>query len=480
MSGEGVDVQDGAVAEGVVDSEPAGDDSLRGDGIEPPSLLLRAFDALNFGILVVSHEGLVRYYNAAYARLRNIPSGEMMFRPLDEVERRRDMRRNIRVLLHPGAFPPARHGPPEFQANGESLIPVYEGKKLLGIVVVVMPPSETPPHLPPSGANGGAAWCSRYTFADIVGDSASMVRARELALRAALGGSSVLLVGESGTGKELFAHAIHTASQRRSGPFVPVDCSAIPRELLEAELFGYAPGAFTGATKAGKPGKFELANGGTILLDEIGEMPLEMQAKLLRVLQDRRVTRVGGVAPTPAACTVIAATNRDLENLAAQGRFRRDLLYRLDVVRIEIPPLRESPEDIPIVVEHYWKQKSLELRKSVTLSPEALRVLQGYSWPGNIREVVNVVERLLVGTSKRIIEAHDLPPQLRHEAVHRSVPFPALHLRTVVAEAERRTLARALQQAQGNRKKAAELVGLGRASFYRKLKIHGLTQGTSA
>jgi transcriptional regulator with PAS, ATPase and Fis domain len=249
---------------------------------------------------------------------------------------------------------------------------------------------------------------------------------------------------------------------------------------LEAELFGYAPGAFTGATRAGKPGKFELAHGGTILLDEIGEMPLEMQAKLLRVLQDHMVTRVGGVAPTPAACTVIAATNRDLENLVAQGRFRRDLLYRLDVVRIEIPPLRERREDIPILVEHYWKHKSLALRESVTLSPEALRVLEGYSWPGNIREVVNVVERLLVGSSKRVIESQDLPPQLRQGAVNRSVPFPALHLQTVVAEAERRTLARALQQAQGNKKKAAELVGLGRASFYRKLKIHGLTQGTSA
>jgi transcriptional regulator with PAS, ATPase and Fis domain len=475
MSGEGLVVPDGAVAERVAAFESAVDDSLPGDGVEPPFLLLRAFDALNFGILVISHKGRVRYYNAAYARLRNIPPGEMMFRPFDELERRRD----ILGLLHPEAIPPARHGQPEFRENGESLIPVYEGKKLLGIVVIVMPPSEAAPQLPGNAENGGAAWCSRYTFADIVGDSAAMVRARELALRAACGGSSVLLVGESGTGKELFAHAIHAASPRRSCPFVPVDCSAIPRELLEAELFGYAPGAFTGATKAGKPGKFELAHGGTLLLDEIGEMPLEMQAKLLRVLEDRRVTRVGGVAPTPAACTVIAATNRDLEDLVAHGQFRRDLLYRLDVVRIEVPPLRERPVDIPILVEHYWRQKSLELRKSAILSAQILRVLEGYSWPGNVRELVNVVERMLVSTSKRVIELQDLPPQLRQGAVNRSVPFPALHLQTVVAEAERRTLARALQHAHGNRKKAAELVGLGRASFYRKLKAYGFTQGSS-
>jgi transcriptional regulator with PAS, ATPase and Fis domain len=322
-----------------------------------------------------------------------------------------------------------------------------------------------------------SAWPARYTFADIIGHSPALVQARELARQAAQGGSSVLVVGESGTGKEIFAHAIHAAGPRYRRPFVPVDCSAIPRELLESELFGYAPGAFTGASREGKAGKFELANGGTIFLDEIGEMPLEMQAKLLRVLQERQLIRVGGVTPQSVTCSVIAATNRDLETLVAQGRFRRDLLYRLDVIRLEVPALRERPEDIPLLVTHYWELKSRELGRVAQLSAEALRVLEGYTWPGNVRELVNVVERLLVGSTKPVIEPSDLPSSIQAEGAGRLRRFPLFHLGTVVAEAERRTLDRALRQAQGNRNKAAQLVGLSRASFYRKLKAYGLLQG---
>jgi transcriptional regulator with PAS, ATPase and Fis domain len=302
------------------------------------------------------------------------------------------------------------------------------------------------------------------------------VQARELARQSAQGGSSVLIVGESGTGKELFAHAIHAASPRHRRPFVPVDCSAIPRELLESELFGYAPGAFTGASREGKAGKFELANGGTIFLDEIGEMPLEMQAKLLRVLQERQLIRVGGVTPQPVTCAVIAATNRDLETLVAQGRFRRDLLYRLDVIRLEVPALRERPEDVPLLVAHYWEGKSRELGRVAQLSAEALRVLEGYTWPGNVRELVNVVERMLVGSVKPVIEPSDLPAAVQAEGVGRLGRFPQFHLKRIFAETERRTLERALRQAQGNRNKAAQLVGLSRASFYRKLAKHGLLE----
>src|ERR671934_1229584 len=197
-------------------------------------------------------------------------------------------------------------------------------------------------------ASDTSRWAARYTFADICGQSPALVHARELAQRAAQAECAVLLLGESGTGKELFAQAIHAASPRQTGPFVPIDCAAIPRELLEAELFGYAPGAFSGATKAGKPGKFELAHGGTVFLDEIGEMPLEMQAKLLRVLQEQQVVRLGGLAPVPVHWTVMAATNRAVDEMASHGQFRRDLLYRLDVMRIVIPPLRERPQDIAL------------------------------------------------------------------------------------------------------------------------------------
>lgn len=448
----------------------------------PTSLVLGAYDALDLGILIISQQGVVCYYNTAYAHLRNIPPGEMIGHPLEELDRRRC----IRVLLRSGTLPPEKATTLERRRNRETLIPICEGGQMLGVVTVVKPAEEVSDSTlrgarrrALSTAGGDPTWPAHYTFTDIVGNSPSLMQAREMALRAAQGASSVLLVGESGTGKELFAHAIHAASPRRAFPFVPVDCSAIPRELLEAELFGYAPGAFTGATKEGKPGKFELAHGGTILLDEIGEMPLEMQAKLLRVVQERRIVRVGGVTPIPVAFAVIASTNRDLESLAAQGRFRRDLLYRLDVIRIEIPPLRERPEDIPLLVEHYWERKSRELGKAAKLSAEALRVLEGYTWPGNIREVLNLVERLLVGASKGVIEPEDLPPYLSQGSVGQSLPFPQFHLPTVLAEVERRTLERALRQAQGNRNKAAQLVGLSRASFYRKLKQYGLTDVSS-
>jgi transcriptional regulator with PAS, ATPase and Fis domain len=328
-----------------------------------------------------------------------------------------------------------------------------------------------------SNGHAEATWRARYSFADLIGNGPALVHARDLALRAAQMGSTVLITGESGTGKELFAHAIHAASPRRAYPFVPVDCSAIPRELLEAELFGYAPGAFTGASREGKLGKFELAHGGTVFLDEIGEMPLEMQSKLLRVLQERQLVRVGGVTPIPVAFTAIAATNRDLDSLVADGRFRRDLLYRLDVVRIDVPSLAERSEDIPVLVEHYWACKSQELGHAPKLSAKALHVLQGYSWPGNIRELLNLLERLLVSVTKPVIEAADLPVYLRQEVVGR-VQRSSFHLPTVAAEAERRTLERALQQAQGNRTDAIKLVGMSRSSFYRKLKTYGFVRHT--
>jgi transcriptional regulator with PAS, ATPase and Fis domain len=288
----------------------------------------------------------------------------------------------------------------------------------------------------------------------------------------------VLLLGESGTGKELFAQAIHQASPRQAGPFVPIDCAAIPRDLLEAELFGYAPGAFSGAAQAGKPGKFELAHGGTVFLDEIGEMPLEMQAKLLRVLQEHQVVRLGGLAPVPVDFTVIAATNRALEAMASQGQFRRDLFYRLDVMRITIPPLRERPEDIRPLVEEYWARKGRERGKEIRLSEAALQRLEQYSWPGNVREVVNVVERLLVSATTFVIEPEDLPLSLQEVRAEGLSHNSLGHLAAAVAAVERQTLQEALRQAQGNRPEAARLLGVSRASFYRKLKSHKLLQSS--
>jgi transcriptional regulator with PAS, ATPase and Fis domain len=323
--------------------------------------------------------------------------------------------------------------------------------------------------------NCGASWTATYSFADIIGHSPALLEAQDLARRAAAVECPILLHGETGTGKELFAHATHTAGPRRDGPFVPIDCASVPAELLETELFGYAPGAFSGATKEGKPGKFELAQGGTIFLDEIGEMPLEMQAKLLRVLQEHQIVRVGGVAPIAVDFVVVAATNRRLQDMVSRGEFRSDLMYRLEVMRIDIPPLRQRPDDIRPLVEYYWDLTCQRFQQSAQLSGEALRALEAYSWPGNVRELENMVQRLILCASKPVIEADDLPPTIRHSLSDNGLDASRWNLASAVAALERQTLSEALQHVQGNRLEAARLVGLSRASFYRKIKEYGLT-----
>ena len=452
-----------------------GADYLVPMGEEPFDLLLRAYDALAQGVLIVSRDGLISHYNTVYAQLRNIPMGALLGYPLEEVDRRG----SLRTLLQSGVVPSTQPAPHEMRRNRETLLPIRDGEHLLGGIVVVTLGMEQLEHHPQSGRRRVSAktpWTAQYSIDDIVGESLVIAHARDLALRAAQVNSSVLLLGESGTGKELFAHAIHQASSRKAFPFVPVDCSAISPELLEAELFGYAPGAFTGAAKDGKPGKFEMADGGTIFLDEIGEMPLDMQAKLLRVLQERRVVRVGGMAPIEVDFRIIAATNRNLESMTADARFRRDLLYRLDVIRIDIPALRERPEDIPLLLEYAWQRKSRELGILSTLSHKAARVLSGYLWPGNMRELLNMVERLLVSVPKPVVGPEDLPMSVKYGQTDVPADIPSFYMKIVVAEAERQALERALRHAQGHRNTAAELVGLSRASFYRKLKEHGLTQ----
>jgi transcriptional regulator with PAS, ATPase and Fis domain len=445
-------------------------------GDESIDLVSRAYDALDQGILVVSQDGLISHYNAAYAQLRNIGTTELFGKPLELLDRRN----TITAYLRTGKAPSIKPVDYEQRRNQETVIPIRQDGRLLGSMVLVTQAMALPN--PASQRrrtlHTSSPWTASYGIDDIVGDSPAMQYARQLALSAARVDSSVLLLGESGTGKELFAHAIHMASKRSQGPFVPVDCSAITRDLLEAELFGYAPGAFTGADKDGKPGKFELAEGGTVFLDEIGEMPVEMQAKLLRVLQERRIVRVGGTTPIEIDFRLIAATNRHLETMVQEKHFRHDLLYRLDVVRIEIPALRERGDDVAILLEHAWQTKSRELGILTTFAPAAIRILSRYAWPGNMRELLNLVERLLVLVPKSVIEPEDLPLSVRQGQSDINMPdAPAFYLKTVVAEAEQQAIEKALRHAQGNRNAAAELVGLSRASFYRKLREYGLTQG---
>ncbi len=327
---------------------------------------------------------------------------------------------------------------------------------------------------------------SRYTFSQIVGRSSALAQAKQLAVRGAQSHAPILLLGESGTGKELFAHAIHQSSSRAAAPFVRVNCAAIPPDLLEAELFGYADGAFTGARKGGKPGKLELAHRGTIFLDEIGDMPLAMQAKILRAVQEKEVERVGGLHPIRVDLRIIAATNADLERRVAEGRFREDLFYRLNVIGIRLPPLRERHGDVPLLVEHALARLAEEQGAPPRrLSPGLMEILERYPWPGNVRELVNLLERLVYTVDSPEIGVGDLPPLLARRLLGEagggaqegaaSVPVAAApSLDVSVAEAERAAVLRALERARGRKAEAARLLGIHRTTLYDKLRKYGL------
>lgn len=312
-----------------------------------------------------------------------------------------------------------------------------------------------------------------YSLENIIGESDPILFAKAIVQKAAHTSSNVLILGESGTGKEIFAHAIHSESNRHEGPFVKVNCAAIPSDLLESELFGYEAGAFTGARKEGKIGKFEIANEGTIFLDEIGDMPLHMQVKLLRVIQEREVEKVGGVASKKINIRIIAATNRNLEKLVSEGKFREDLYYRLNVVTIEIPPLRERGNDIILISNHLIKKLSVDLDKRVKgISKEAEQYLKAYEWKGNVRELENILERAIniMGDSE-IIDVDDLPKELTGK---KSSIIPK-RLQDILEESEKNAIILALRASGGNKTKAAKILDIGRTSLYEKIekyKIH--------
>ncbi|MDP3947826.1 MAG: sigma-54 dependent transcriptional regulator, partial [bacterium] len=303
----------------------------------------------------------------------------------------------------------------------------------------------------------------------VIGNSQGMQQVFDLVVKVAETDSSVLIMGESGTGKEVVAHLIHFHSHRAHGPFVTVNCSAIPENLLESELFGHKKGAFTGALYM-KRGSFELANEGTIFLDEIGDMRLEMQAKILRTLEERKVKKVGSEEETLINVRIIAATNKDLWEEVKAGRFREDLFYRLNVVQIMIPPLREHKEDIPLLARYFLKVFYTETKKSVTdFSEEALSFLVSYSWPGNVRELKNAVERAVIFADPReLIRASHFPPQIR-TGTERNRSSPSREFKDLKT-IEMNYIKEVLEACGGNKAKAAELLGVSPSTIWRKLQ----------
>jgi PAS domain S-box-containing protein len=322
---------------------------------------------------------------------------------------------------------------------------------------------------------------ARHTFEDVIGASVKLKRAKEIAQRLAPSHIPILLTAESGTGKEIFAHAIHDASSRRDHPFIRVNCASIPGELFESELFGYDAGAFTGALKSGKQGKFELAHKGTIFLDEIGDLPLGLQAKLLRVLQEKEIEPLGAPKPKMVDFRLIAATNRDLEERIKEGYFRKDLFYRLNVITITIPPLREIKEDIPILAGHFLMKLRRRIPTEVMeIAPEAMRHLLGYDWPGNVRELENVMERALSLCSGSTIRPEHLPEcmmrcQARSEPALPVPPSRGEPLSLAILNAEKERLLDALRRSGGNRTQAAAILNIHRTTLYFRLKRYGLS-----
>ena len=365
----------------------------------------------NSGIIMADHDHIIRNHNMLAERILGLAAEEIDGRPLPEVLVTDTSMVDLTALSSDFIDREI-----SFRIKGKSvdlnvaatMIRNSDGSS--GGIVITLDEMKQIRNI----VKQAGGFTARYTLDSIIGDSAPVMECRKLCMTASRSVSNVLILGESGTGKELFAHAIHNGSDRKNGPFIAINCASIPKDLIESELFGYEGNAFTGASKNGQPGKFELADGGTIFLDEIGDMPLNLQTSRLRILQSGEVTRVGGKASKPVDVRVIAATNHDLRADAARHDFRQDLYYRLNVLSFTIPPLRKRRADIGALVEHFIASYSGQLCKDVQgVTPEAMKLLTCYNWPGNVRELENVIERCVNLAPDMYIDVYDLPEEIR-------------------------------------------------------------------
>jgi len=312
----------------------------------------------------------------------------------------------------------------------------------------------------------------RFGFEGIIGQSAAIRRVIQTCRQIAPTDATILIEGESGTGKELVAKALHSNSPRKAGNFVALNCAALSEGILESELFGHEKGSFTGAVTSRK-GRFEHADGGTLFLDEVGDLPVATQIKLLRVIESREIVRVGSNEPRKVDVRLLSATHQHLDDLVQQGKFREDLYFRLKVVRIVLPPLRDRREDIPLLTDHYVRALAAEHSKPVTgITPEAQRVLGAYGWPGNVRELINTLETMIVLAQRPVLDVPDIPPEIRPVAA----PAPGASIQPGIRldDAERLLIERTLEMTAGNRQEAAKTLGIGERTLYRKIKQYGL------
>lgn len=451
------------------------------------SLLTAVINSTQDAISVVDHHGMGILINPAYTKLIGLSEEDVIGKPATvdiaegesvhlQVLRTRKPVKNAKMKVGPMKRPVVVNGSP-----------ILVDGKLLGSVAVIRDVSEIMQSTEElermrSMVKGFEA---KYTFDDVVAESPLMVQAVEQAKQVAATPVTVLLRGESGTGKELFAHAIHNASPRRNKPFVRVNCAALPKTLLESELFGYVEGAFTGARKGGRKGLFEEADGGTLFLDEIGVMDLSVQASFLRVLQEREIIRIGDTKPVPIDVRVIAATNVPLEQLVAQGKFREDLYYRLNVIPIFIPPLRQRPEDLPKLCRFLLRKLNQEYGRAIKgIDDEVMRRFAAYKWPGNVRELENVLGRAIInmGFGEQIICSEHVPPlgwggqpsAAASWGVSASGADSEDTLQAAVAKAEIEAIKRALERHSYNKTRAAKSLGISIRALYNKIHKYGL------
>ena len=441
-------------------------------------LLMDIISNMSDGVSIISRQGEIEFINQTlkvmlgktWADIKEQLSFEMLVADNKNLERmltKKQAFRDEEVSL-------AMEGRDmQFLATGT---PIEDPDGRVNKIILVLKPLAEVHRL----VNRYSSFQARFHFDDILTCSEIMEDTIELAKAASRNKSTILIQGESGTGKEMFAQSIHNQSKFADGPFIAVNCGAIPRELVGSELFGYVEGAFTGARKGGSPGKFELAQGGTLFLDEIGDMPLEQQAALLRVLQEKQVSRLGSSKAIPVNVRVICATNRDLYNEVQKGTIRKDLYFRLNVISLRIPPLRERPEDIDLFLKHFLIQGDPEwLEHTPTIDPAVWKLLKNYPWPGNVRELQNFAERIQFAVKDYSINLEDLPYEIQtlheKETGRPIASMPAnLNIKQQLAEVEAQQIKALLLQFNGNVSRVAEALGVSRRTVDRRIKKYGL------
>jgi transcriptional regulator with PAS, ATPase and Fis domain len=454
--------------------------------IERKGFFKSLLDNMQVGVIVSDHEGYIVYINDTYARFLNMDPEKEIGRHASEI----GVGSRLHVVAETGV--PEVNYPHQFKDRAFLVhrVPVREDGKIIAVLGLVLFDSASTASKLAEKVSFLESKLSmyekeilnlrstRYTMESIIGTSKSIKALKQQAIKAAATSLPVVITGESGTGKDLLAQAIHHASSRRLYPFVKVNCAAIPKELFESELFGYEKGAFTGARSSGKPGKFELANHGSVFLDEIGDLPLELQPKLLRVLEEKEFERIGGTDLISADFRLLAATNQNLETMLDENRFRKDLFYRLNVIALNIPPLRERREDIMPIATHMLKRIAQEAGLSeISISEEAAQVLEGHRWPGNARELSNVLERAVSYLEKDTIYPCDLPAYLGDRG--KTASQGAASLKRIQDRTERDALRYALEKSGYNKVKAAELLGIHRSLLYKKMHKYSIPFGPS-